>query len=204
MSLDNLFDRIYCINLDRRTDRWESVQNEFKKFNIKNIIRFSGIDGNMLKNDTVLLNGELGILLTHLEIIKKAKLDNLDNVLIIEDDVIFSDEFLNIQSYMKEVPDDWDFIYFGGNHIYGKPPQKINEKILKLNFTVALQCVAIKKTMFDKIIEILPKKQKQVDGYYADFHKSCNAYCFYPNIAKQKEGFSDIQNKFVNYSIFFK
>ena len=30
------FDKIYCINLDYRTDRWEQVQNEFEKIGIEN------------------------------------------------------------------------------------------------------------------------------------------------------------------------
>jgi len=38
-------DAIYCINLDHRKDRWNKVQQEFKKIKIQNkISRFSGIN----------------------------------------------------------------------------------------------------------------------------------------------------------------
>lgn len=30
------FDKIYCINLDSRTDRWERTQTEFEKVGIEN------------------------------------------------------------------------------------------------------------------------------------------------------------------------
>jgi hypothetical protein len=39
------FDAIYCINLDRRTDRWEAVKREFAKIDILDrVIRFSAIE----------------------------------------------------------------------------------------------------------------------------------------------------------------
>lgn len=151
-----------------------------------------------------LMSGELGILETHFNLIKKCKEDKLNNVLIMEDDVFFTNEFKNLENYMSKVPNDWDFILFGGNHVYGKPPIKINDKVLKLNHTVALHCVVIKNTMFDVILNILNKKTKQVDAHYADLQKGYNTYCFYPNLAKQSVGFSDIQNKVVDYNLFFK
>ena len=30
-TLNDYFDKIYCINLDRRTDRWKETRVEFKK-----------------------------------------------------------------------------------------------------------------------------------------------------------------------------
>jgi len=203
IDLKKYFDRLYCINLDKRPDRYEDAIAEFNKFNIVNVERFSGIDGSLIKNDSRLLSGELGILETHNSIIKKVKEDLLNSVLVMEDDVYFTDEINNVDEYMKAVPDDWDFIYFGGNHVYGQPPVKINDKILKLNFTVALHCVAIKSTVFDEIIELLPRHNIQVDGCYGNLQKKYNGYAFYPNMAKQRNGFSDIQNRNVDYTTFF-
>jgi len=199
------FDAIYCINLDRRPDRWSQAEAEFNKFGILNSIqRFSAIDGNLLSNQTTLLKGELGVLETHISILNKSIEDNVDSILILEDDVNFTSEFLNLEQYMSAVPSDWDFIYFGGNHTYGQPLQKINDKIVKLNFTVALHCVAIKKRIFKKLLKILTLREHQVDKYYAYVHKLTNAYGFYPNMATQKQGFSDIQNRNVNYDVYFK
>lgn len=207
IDFNKYFDKTCVINLDRRPDRYESFKKEMSKFKIENIEKFSAIDGKNfeIENQTrKLLDGEIGVLQSHLEIIKKAKSDGLKNILILEDDVYFTDEILKLEEYMSLVPKDWDFIYFGGNHIYGKPPQLINEKIIKLNYTVALQCVAINNTMFEVIEAILPKMQKQVDAYYADLHNTFNAYGFYPSMAKQTAGFSDIQNRTVDYANFFK
>lgn len=98
-----IFDRIYCINLDRRPDRWEQVSKEFIKYNIDNVIRFSGVDGANLTNTYNLLNGELGILETHLRIIDICKKDNIKDVLIMEDDVRFSNDINSIDEYINNV-----------------------------------------------------------------------------------------------------
>jgi GR25 family glycosyltransferase involved in LPS biosynthesis len=205
VNFNKYFDRIYVINLDRRPDRFKSFQKEIDKYGIKNVERFSAIDGSTISPiNNKLLIGEIGILQSHLEIIKKCREDGLNNVLIMEDDVYFSDEILKLDEYMESVPRDWEFLYFGGNHFYGKQPELINDKIIKLNYTVALQCVAINSSVFKVIESILPEMQKQVDTYYADLQNTFNSYGVYPNIAKQVAGFSDIQNKNVDYTNFFK
>lgn len=203
INLNEYFEKVYCINLDRRPDRYKIVTEEFKKFDMKGVERYSAIDGNILENNSPLLNGELGILETHYNIIKTCKENNVKNVLIIEDDVYFTNEITLIEDYLKLVPNDWDLLYFGGNHTYGTPPIKINDKVLKLNFSVALHCVAINQSIYDAILTLLPLKKKQVDSYYGQLQNGYNGYCFYPNIAKQKADFSDIQNKFVDYNNYF-
>ena len=204
INLKKYFDKVYVINLDRRPDRFETFEKELSKYDIQHVEKFSAIDGSTIENNnSPILSGELGVLESHLEIIKKCKEENVKNVLILEDDVYFTDEVLNLDEYMAKVPSDWDFIYFGGNHVYGQKPEMLNDKIIKLNFTVALQCVAINNSMFEIIEMVLSKKQKQVDAYYAELHNRFNAYGFYPNMAKQKAGFSDIQNRNVDYSNFF-
>jgi len=205
VNLKKYFDAIYVINLDRRPDRYKSFLKEIEKFSITEVERFPAVDGaTIMSNDISLLAGELGVLESHLCIIQKCKKNGFNNVLILEDDVYFTEEILKLDDYMSMVPSDWDFIYFGGNHVYGQPPKLINDKIIKLNFTVALQCVAINSSMFDIIERVLPKRQRQVDAYYAELHNRFNVYGFYPNMAKQTAGFSDIQNRNVDYSNYFR
>jgi glycosyl transferase family 25 len=202
--LSEYFDKVYCINLDSRPDRWEDAQKEFERVNFDEIVRYSGVNGADLKISNHLLSGENGILQTHINIIKECKENGLKNILIMEDDVYFSREIFKIKKYLDDVPDNWDMIYFGGNHLSGRPLEKVNERVVKLNYSFGLQCVAIKNTMFDKIISEVSNYEKQIDVYYAEWQDSINAYCFHPNIALQVTGFSDIQKKVVNYDYFFK
>ena len=204
--MEKYFDKIYCINLNRREDRWNETLEELKKWGLSDSVsRYSAIDGNTLNNDTVINNGELGILTTHINIITEAKENNYNNILILEDDIEFTKEIENIDEYMSLVPSDWDMLYFGGNHNkhIGKEIKLLNEKIIKLNETYGIHCVVINNTVYDLILNLITKRNKPIDVYYADIQKSYNCYGFNPSIALQRESFSDIQNKNVNYKWLF-
>ena len=204
--MEKYFDKIYCINLNRREDRWNETLEELKKWGLSDSVsRYSAIDGNTLNNDTVINNGELGILTTHINIITEAKENNYNNILILEDDIEFTKEIENIDEYMSLVPSDWDMLYFGGNHNkhIGKEINLLNEKIIKLNETYGIHCVVINNTVYDLILNLITKRNKPIDVYYADIQKSYNCYGFNPSIALQRESFSDIQNKNVNYKWLF-
>ena len=209
-NLTNLFDKTYCVNLDRRKERWEECLTEFSKWDIKEVQRISAVDGNDLditQYNTKLNPGELGLVLTNIEIIKKAKKQNLSSILILEDDVIFTDEIKNISDYFDLLPTDWDMIYFGGNHnthMGVKAPQIINDKVSKLHNTYTTHCIGIKNNMFDVLLSILPKLNGPLDVEYAKLQKIFNIYSFYPAIAKQRVGFSDIQNKTLDYNWLIK
>lgn len=201
--LTDLFKNIYCINLDSRTDKWEQAQTEFKTHNIDGVKRFSAIKGNPDNLPTKLLPGEVGCLLSHLQIIKEAKEKNLDNIVVFEDDIIFHKEFNSLfNEFIKQVPADWNMIYFAGNH--QGPTQKIMPNIMRLSYTFTTHAYIMKNTMFDRVISEIPKLERQVDVYYALFHRFYPTYCFLPHLIFQRPGISDIHNVYSDYSFLHK
>lgn len=198
------FDRVVCINLPHRTDRKANFLSQSKKYNLGDFEFFNAINGNNVTNPYPILNGAFGLILSNLEILKKAKQDNLKNILIIEDDCVFNDEIKNIKSYMDLLPNDWDMFYLGGNHNIWwngtNPPEVVNEKIIKLHYTFTTHFVLINSRMFDILINELSKFSNPIDVIYTYIQKNYNVYCTKNNIANQLEGFSDIENKFVDYS----
>lgn len=206
--LSNYFDKIYCINLNRRLDRWEKASALFNEYNFDEVERFEAIDGKELDltnipHNSSLLAGELGLLETNINLIKEAQEKNYKAVLIFEDDVVFTEEMKRLEEYMAELPSDWDMLYIGGNHVYGAPPLQISEKVLKLNNTYTTHCIAIRNTLFEPIIGVTRKREKPIDVYYGDLQKIFNIYGFTPNLAIQTIEFSDIQNRQVNYTNYF-
>jgi len=202
-NFEKTFDKIYCVNLNRRPDRWELAQQEFARVGLTAVERYEAVDGASYDWSNVvshLLVGELGLIETHINIIKEAIAKNYESILIFEDDVEFIDEFFRVNEYMEALPSDWDMLYLGGNHNYGPYPQQINEKVLKLNKTYTTHAIAIKSSLFETILAITEKRLKQIDVYYADLHNTHNVYGFTPNIAIQRTDFSDIQNRFVSYN----
>ena len=208
MRLFDRFDKVYCINLDRRSDRIEHFNNIVNKFDLGNYTRFSAVDGSLIKDYNGNLKlGELGLVLSNLEIIKEAIKNNFNTILILEDDCFFTDEIKNIDEYFKQLPDDWDMLYMGGNHnlhIGAKPPIKINSKVIKLHTTYSTHFVALKSTVFNHINVILEKRNVPLDVGYVQLQKVFNAYSFSPAIAKQIKDYSDIQNKITDYDWLIK
>jgi GR25 family glycosyltransferase involved in LPS biosynthesis len=204
MTLTDYFQEIYCINLDRRTDRWQECQEEFKKHNLI-AERFSAFDGNNLDSLPNLNPGQVGAIYSHRGIIQKAKEKNLDNILILEDDVQF-DENLNskFSEIFFRIPDDWDVILFGGNHAGNNPWSKgeltfMADNVFKVSYSLALHCYAVKNTVYDLAINTLSKMNKTNDVLFAEIQKDINCYIIRPHLAWQRPSYSDLCGIFADH-----
>lgn len=209
MVITNFFDKTFCINLDRRRDRWEECLTEFNKYNLEDIERFTAIDGNNLPQvkSGFVTPSRLALVLTNIDILERAIQNNYQSILILEDDVEFTDEVNKISEYFKFLPEDWDMLYFGGNHnqhVGIAPPKIINEKVCKLHHTFSTHCVAINKRAFTTILNRLKKRDNALDVMYVDLQSTLNAYSFYPMIATQRVSFSDIENRVTDYKWLIK
>lgn len=210
MDITNFFDKTYCINLDRRPDRWKEFQTEIKKWGFSNVERYSAYDGKFLnkkKYKTNLSLGNLGLVLTNIDILNEAIKNDYEDILILEDDAVFTDEVKNFKSFMEQLPADWDMLYFGGNHTTHEgtpPPQKISDNIVKLHRTFTTHAVAIKKHMFQVVIDKIKDYQLPIDVHYSHLQLVYNIYCFTPIVARQRVGYSDIENGYRDYNNLIK
>jgi GR25 family glycosyltransferase involved in LPS biosynthesis len=216
MKLNDYFDKIYCINLDRRTDRWEECQKIFKKLEIE-VERFSAVDGKLLTlPHGNVYNAELAGSMSHTEIIKMAKEKGYKNILILEDDIEFKPELNTLfEEYIKQVPTDWDILFFGGNHVGGA--NIINTNVQRLFRSYAIHAYGVSKAAYDVIIHYMESKIEKVkttpeklnpsvaaDYFMADLHRNLNVYGFRPHLAWQRTGYSDIQEAVMNYDFLKK
>lgn len=202
-TLNEYFKEVHCINLKRRTDRWEECQKEFKKHNLK-VQQYEAFDGNDLPKVPGLNAGQIGAIYSHRGIAEYAKQNNLENILILEDDVEF-DEKINekFDLISSEIPENWDMILFGGNHSANNPWShgklfKISDHICKVTHSLALHCYALKSTVYDKVINILSRTDKTNDALVADIQKDINCYIIRPHLAWQRPSFSDLREMFVD------
>ena len=223
--IQDYFDKIICINLAKRPDRWKQATQEFAKAGITNVQRYYAIDGNPMEwkyvPDGKTLNqikpqswdGAAGCMASHVNIWKMAKENNWKNVLIIEDDCDFIPELQNIfNERVKQVPSDWDLLYLGGIHetrggVY--KPEKISQHLVKAKRMITTTCYAIKNTCYDLAINTVladePWFHTAVDGYLGAYVQSqCNTYAFHPPLAWQRACFSDIVNGHRDYSVMMK
>lgn len=163
MSAFDFFDRIYCINLDKRPNRWELSQKEFDKIGILDkVTRFSAIEDS---------NPEKGCFESHMECIFSAKKDGLNNVLIFEDDVAFlkcyEEKKFEASLNILKKQEKWEFFYLGGLERRIKPRKTYNnlkakwsgeynsecDYLMKCRSVGWAQSYAVNSNIFNKIYE---------------------------------------------------
>jgi hypothetical protein len=105
----------YCINLDKRTDRWARVQHQFDLIGIREkITRVSAITG--IKHNSALSTGHQSLNETNLRILSRSDLSG--PVCIFEDDVYFIMENrpLDVMAGIsRQLPDDFGLLYLGAH-----------------------------------------------------------------------------------------
>jgi len=182
--LNDKFQQIYCINLDRRTDRWKEVSDLFDRFNVS-VKRISGIQDDPPWN---------GLRMTVIGIFEDAIKNKYDNILIFEDDVDWSQDFpRRFEHYWENLPLDWDIFYFSAAHQVW--PVKHNNFFFKLSWSTAAHAVAFKSTCFERVLDALKSNKDAIDVVYSKLQPSLNAYCCVDPIAWQRRSFSDIEGQ---------
>lgn len=202
LSFNSFFDGIFCINLDKRTDRWETCQQEFLKHGIK-AERYSAFDGSKIEKFNNLMVGEVGALRSHRGVIEEAKRRNLSRIVIFEDDVELADNFsIKFITHYFQVQDDWQLLYLGGNHVGGL--SMVGENVARIHHSYAIHAYCVKSSMYDIILNKLEDETKQVDVHLAELQSIHPAYVFRPHLAFQRKDYSDIQGGEVDYDFLRK
>jgi GR25 family glycosyltransferase involved in LPS biosynthesis len=195
-----LFEHIYIISLLKCINKRERCIHQLLKHNITNYEFFEGIDTvnsnlynclyekvisnfdkNFIQNN--FQKGALGCLLSHLNVLKDAKQKGYKSILILEDDFLisndFNEEYLKVE---KNIPNVWDFIYFGKKQ--GKSTiLKINKYIYKPNsFTYATHAICIKNTIYDDLINRYNTLEAPVDLLIMGLYEKYNFYVLYNDL----------------------
>ena len=201
MKIDGI-NKIYCVNLERRPDRKKQAELEFSKHDI-DFEFFYGVDGhNLSVSNSTIKPGHVGCVLSHLNLYKHLSRQEEGVYMITEDDVIFADGFINLfYSLIEQVPSDWQLLYFGGNH-NGIPLSMVSKNVHRLVKTYTTHCYLIKSSALKTVIENFEGEniyKKEVDVHLSDIQKILPCYGFFPHLAWQREGFSDIEMRDVKY-----
>lgn len=201
--VNEYFEKIYCINLEKRSDRWKLSQEQFLTHNIQ-VERYNAVDGTNHERIGRMSHGEIGCLLSHLNILKECKEKNISNVLIFEDDVEFDQNFNELFfEYVKEVP-EWDILYFGATHALcypymDRPPIKVTDHVYKVYNAHATHAYAVNSSCYNLLIDFISKMESPLDVIYTKLQAQLRTYIFRPHLVWQRSDYSDIAGKHVNY-----
>ncbi len=141
--LNEKFDKVVCINLLRRTDKKDYMQEKFDKLGIE-VEWFHAVPYGFAKDIVESLKptekdyprfntkhpNEFGAAISHYTVIKTALLQGAKNIFVFEDDVMFRKNFNTVfENSFNVLPENWDmFLLY--TFMYKIQPQnkKVNSK----------------------------------------------------------------------------
>jgi glycosyl transferase family 25 len=205
MSIKSLNDikNAFYINLEKRTDRKIHVEEQLQKIGIK-AERFNAIK---------MEDGAIGCSMSHLKILQDALNNNLDHVLIIEDDITF----LNPELFKKQINkffelhnNKWDVVLLAGNNM--PPYESIDETCVKVSrcqtttgylvngHYIKVLIQNIKMGLTHLINKPDEKDKFAIDKFWFVLQNASRWYLIIPLTVVQREDYSDIEKKNINYT----
>ncbi len=192
----DFIDHVLYINLDHRTDRRELVERELAVFGDR-VQRIPAIHYS---------DGMLGCNKSHQKALEYAKTSGWRNVLIVEDDF----QWINLDTsgadkFTELVAKPFDVILLCGSYV------ECNFATNKLYRSQAATAYFINSHYYDKLIDNFKesfqllkrtgdRSKYSIDVYWNNLIKTDNWYLTLPMIATQRESFSDIEGKVMNYA----
>lgn len=198
-------DKIIYINLDRREDRRIQIEEELSQHNLYDKAeRFSAIDRPG--------KGIVGCTYSHLEVLKYAKEKQWKNVLILEDDFTFlisKDDFERELEQFFNANIDYNVCMIS-YHIQKSTPTEY-PFITKVIEAQTASGYIVNENFYDKIIELYEYAAPLLDQtmqhwIYANdqvwkrIQPDSNWYALTTRCGKQRSGYSDNSDKFMEYN----
>jgi hypothetical protein len=169
----HFFDAIYCINLDRRTDRWEDMQRRFRRLGIeRKVRRFSAVETPW--------NHHIGCALSHRRIVEEARRQQLKTVLVFEDDARFSPDAAEVLACsLRELEGrPWQLLYLGG---FRSETFRTIPGCRHLVIPDSITCthaIAYHHTVYDAILNAVPANATDV-ALWARTHRAIDQFYTY-------------------------
>jgi len=191
MKVNEYFDRVVVINLDRRTDRMERLGAQLDELGIQ-YDRFSAIDGKA-EGIAPMEAGKL----SHLKVIEEL---NGEKALILEDDAHFVDGFQErFDAEMDSLPEDWDVFYLGvwlpkytGNLV------PVNKNWTRQVMSNGMQAYCVNPVKADYFAKEVKEYEGYIDVCFRILADRTNAYVLQPNLVTQFPSYSDLRLEEVN------
>jgi glycosyl transferase family 25 len=217
-------DKIFYINLKKRTDRREQIETELRNYGLTNFERFEAIENTDYP--------PLGCTQSHLAVLRIAQQRGYNNVLVLEDDFHFT--------VSKEIVENQLEKLFGLKKLYQLEelygiPEKDRKGIAKfdacmLEYGVVDQTnvpdhdfiikiikasnasgYIINKALYHELVHVLEYASNKleetrqdwnytVDQIWRHLQPHCDWFGFTPKLGKQRPGVSDITGEYVNYT----
>jgi glycosyl transferase family 25 len=194
-------DAVVYINLDRREDRRTEFEAEMEKMGITDYIRFPAIEHDQ---------GCIGCSASHIAVIKMAREKGWKNVLIFEDDFVFTmgkEEFWEKLRKFHEAGPEHDALMLSYNFREGEDYNDYLRVVRKAQTTAGYM---VTSKIYDRLLEVCEAAIVNLERtgmhwlYAADvcwfpLQQAGGWYCLTPPAGIQRPGYSDIARAYVEY-----
>jgi len=195
MKVNDFFDRVVVINLDRRTDRMEKLDPQLKELGIE-YDRFSAHDAVELG-----IKGYVAGTWSHTTVWSRYRQIFGDiKILVLEDDALFCENFNEkFEEAMQTLPEDWDVFYLGAlvDKMTGKV-EKVNDHWSRQIVSTGTQAYCINPKHLGEFYEEIKGKRWYIDVEMRVLAEKYNAYIAQPNLVTQFPSYSDLREKDVD------
>jgi GR25 family glycosyltransferase involved in LPS biosynthesis len=195
MKVNEYFDKVVVINLDRRTDRMERLGAQLDELGIE-YDRFSAHDAVELGIKPYVAGtwSHITVWTRYREIYGHTK------VLVLEDDAFFCEDFNEkFAEAIETLPDNWDIFYLGAlvDKSTGRI-DRVNKHWGKQVVSTGSQAYCIHPKRIDRFHEEIKDKEWYIDVELRMLAEEYNAYVAQPNLVTQFPSYSDLRLKEVN------
>lgn len=223
MKADAFFERVFVVSLAKRADRREQFTTSLRRAGFTwNVETFDAFNGSRLAVPSPFEGvpaAAFGCWLSHLYILTMAANKDWKNVLIFEDDALFTDDAAEtLDAALDELPDDWDQFYLGFQPWNTKlvKPEVISPHVWRVGDANRTHAYAFNRRGYKTFLKHLYEWHKKPRGFHVDhwlgvLHRqlepdgkhTVNVYAVRPQIVAQSDGYSDISNR-NNYTNLWK
>jgi GR25 family glycosyltransferase involved in LPS biosynthesis len=190
MRINEYFDKVVVINLDKRTDRLEKISKQLDELGIV-FERFSAIDG----------TGKDPITAGTMSHQKVLEANPETKMLILEDDALFVDDFNEkFSEVIQHLPSTTDIFYLGAllPNKTGKVVDVGNKYWFKQVMSTGSHAYSINPARVKYFAEQLKDYKWYIDIGLREFAKDYNAMIAQPNLVTQFPSYSDLRLKEVS------
>ncbi|MBD2020540.1 glycosyltransferase family 25 protein, partial [Leptolyngbya sp. FACHB-36] len=166
MKITEFFDRTFVVNLPERVDRRKDMVRELENAGMpltpQSVEIFPAIRPETL--DGFPSFGARGCFLSHLKILRQAKADGLNSVLVMEDDLTISEQFsATSANWMRQLQQtEWGFVYFGHIESVADATEPLTPFVGPLATT---HFYAVHHRVLDRLIDFLELVQSRPPGH---------------------------------------
>ena len=198
------FDNIYCLSLERRSSRWQLLQQRLRELGIA-AERILGIDGSLPHVEREFLSSggacqlrnasEFGCLRSYQQLLEDAARNGYERILVLEDDVCFHVRFLEEFQEVKQLHNRWKLLYLGCSQYCWKGVHFLHDRFYEARDSLGSFAFAIEASLFQEFATLLAKHDQPVDVCLAELQQRHHGECFAfsPNVAIADVRESDIR-----------